>query len=175
MKFRSFLRKFLIALGILFILIQFIRPAKNNSGVAPHPMSAKYPMPPDVQTIFENACYNCHSNKTEYPWYENVQPVAWWLANHINDGKRHLNFDDFTGRRIAFQNHKLEEIGEQVKEKEMPLPEYTWLGMHKIARLNDDQRNMIIDWTKAQMDTLKNQYPADSLKMPKRQGPAPSK
>jgi hypothetical protein len=62
-----------------------------------------------------------------------------------------------------------------VKEKEMPLPSYTWLGLHPEARLTDDQRNLIIDWTQAQMDTLKNQYPADSLKMPKRQAPPPSK
>jgi hypothetical protein len=175
MKLRSFLRKFLIALAIVFILIQFVRPAKNTSGVATHPMSAKYHMPTDVETIFENACYNCHSNKTNYPWYAEVQPVAWWLANHVKEGKQHLNFDEFTGRRIAFQNHKLEEIGEEVKEKEMPLPSYTWLGLHQEADLTDEQRQMIIDWAAAQMDTLKNQYPADSLKMPKRQGPPPGK
>ena len=169
------IRKILIALAILFILIQFIRPAKNTSGVAPHPMSAKYQMTPDVETIFENSCYNCHSNKTDYPWYAEVQPVAWWLANHVKEGKQHLNFDEFTSRRIAFQNHKLEEIGEMVEEKKMPLPSYTWLGLHQNAKLTDDQRNIIIDWVQAQMDTLKNQYPADSLIMPKRQGPPPAK
>jgi hypothetical protein len=97
------------------------------------------------------------------------------LADHVKEGKQRLNFDDFTSRRIAFQNHKLEEIGEQVKEKKMPLPSYTLFGLHKIAKLTDDQRNIIIDWVQAQMDTLKNQYPVDSLKMPKRQGPPPGK
>jgi len=175
MKLRSFLRKLLIALVIIFILIQFFRPEKNLSGVAPHPMSAKYPMSPDVANIFENACFNCHSNKTDYPWYANVQPVAWWLADHVKEGKQRLNFDDFTSRRIAFQNKKLEEIAEQVKEKEMPLPSYTYLGLHREAHLTDEQRSMIINWAQAQVDTLKNQYPADSLKMPKRQGPPPAK
>ncbi len=168
MKFRSLLRKFLITLGIVLILIQFIRPEKNISGDAPHPLTAKYTMSPEVGNIFENACYNCHSNRTDYPWYANIQPVAWWLANHVKDGKRHLNFDDFTSRRIAFQNHKLEEIGEQVKKKAMPLPAYTYLGLHKEAHLTDDQRKTIIDWVGLQMDMLKDQYPADSLKMPKR-------
>src|SRR5690349_23126170 len=109
------LKKILIALVAIFILIQFFRPAKNNSGVAPHPMSAKYSMSPEVENIFKSACYNCHSNKTAYPWYAEVQPVAWWLANHVKEGKQRLNFDEFTSRRITFQNHKLEEIGEQVK------------------------------------------------------------
>jgi hypothetical protein len=115
------IKKILIVLVAIFILIQFFRPVKNNSGVAPHPMSAKYQMPAEVATIFKDACYNCHSNKTDYPWYAEVQPVAWWLANHVKEGKQRLNFDDFTSRRIAFQNHKLEEIGEKVEEKEMPL------------------------------------------------------
>ena len=166
-------RKILIVLVAIFIIIQFFRPAKNTSGDAPHPMSAKYAMTPEVETLFKEACYNCHSNKTAYPWYAEVQPVAWWLANHVKEGKQHLNFDEFTSRRIAFQNHKLEEIGEQVEKKEMPLPSYTWLGLHPEARLTDDQRNLIIDWAHAQMDTLKNQYPADSLKMPRRNGPPP--
>ena len=162
------LKKILIALVAIFILLQFFRPAKNTSGIAPHPMSAKYPMSAEVATIFKEACYNCHSNKTAYPWYSEVQPVAWWMANHVKEGKQHLNFDEFTSRRIAFQNHKLEEIGEEVKEKKMPLPSYTWLGLHSEAKLTDDQRNLIIDWAQAQMASLKNQYPADSLVMPKR-------
>jgi len=162
------IRKLLIALAIIFIILQFFRPEKNTSGTATHPMSSKYPMSPDVATIFENACFNCHSNTTVYPWYAEVQPVAWWLSNHVQDGKRHFNFDEFTSRRIAFQNHKLEEIAEQVKERKMPIPSYTYFGLHKTAKLTDDQRQVIIDWVQVQMDTLKNQYPADSLKMPKR-------
>jgi len=169
------IRKILIALVIVFILIQFVRPAKNTSGLAPHPMSAKYQMTPDVETLFENACYNCHSNKTDYPWYAEVQPVAWWLANHVKEGKQRLNFDEFTSRRINYQNHKFEEIVEMVEEKEMPLPSYTWLGLHKEANITDEQRKIITDWATAQMNALADQYPADSLVMPKRQGPPPGK
>jgi len=161
-------RKILIALAIIFILIQFFRPEKNSSGVAPAPMSAKYQMTSDVENLFENACYNCHTNETYYPWYAEVQPVAWWLANHVKEGKQHLNFDEFTSRRINYQNHKFEEIVEMVDLKEMPLPSYTWLGFHKEAKLTDEQRQLIMDWASAQMDALKDQYPADSLVMPKR-------
>jgi hypothetical protein len=113
--------------------------------------------------MLEVACNDCHSNKTRYPWYSNVQPVAWWLAGHVNDGKRHLNFSEFTKRKIAVQNHKFEEIVEMVKEHEMPLSSYTFAGTHPDAELTDEQRVAITDWATTQMDSLKKWYPADSL------------
>jgi hypothetical protein len=73
---------------------------------------------------------------------------------------------------IAVQNHKLEETIEMVKEKEMPLESYTYLGLHKEANLTDDQRDAIVNWAMAQMDSLKANYPADSLKMKPRPKPA---
>ena len=76
---------------------------------------------------------------------------------------------------IAFQNHKLEETVEMVEELEMPLPSYTYLGLHSEAKLTDDQRKIIIDWANAQMDTLKANYPADSLIMPRRRNATPKK
>ena len=132
-------------------------------------ISTKYDVPEHVDQIFKVSCYDCHSNKTEYPWYANVQPVAWWLSNHITDGKRHLNFSEFTKRPIAIQNHKLEETIEMVEKKEMPLESYTYLGLHSEANLTNDQREGIIDWAKDQMMYLKANYPADSLVMPKRE------
>ncbi|MFM8485102.1 MAG: heme-binding domain-containing protein, partial [Bacteroidota bacterium] len=95
--------------------------------------TGKYAVPENVMAVLKPACYDCHSNQTRYPWYAGIQPVAWWLAEHVNDGKRHLNFDEFTTRKIAVQNHKLEEIIEMVKEEEMPLGSYTWT--HADARL----------------------------------------
>lgn len=167
------IRKILIVLVILFISIQFFHPAKNLSDDRTNDISLKYSIPPDVSGLLEQACYNCHSNKTKYPWYEKVQPVAWWLASHVKKGKRNLNFSNFTSRKIAIQNKKFEEIAELVKEKEMPLPSYTWLGLHPEAHLTDTDRQLIIDWATAQLDTLKAQYPADSLKMPKRPSAPP--
>ncbi len=69
---------------------------------------------------------------------------------------------------IAIQNHKFEETIEMVEEKEMPLPSYTNFGLHKEANLSEDQRQKIIVWAKDQMTYLKENYPADSLVMPKR-------
>lgn len=165
-------KKILIALAVILVLAQFIRPEKNLSDDRTNDISTKYIVPADVNQIFEVACNDCHSNKTIYPWYSNVQPVAWWLDHHVVDGKRHLNFSEFTKRPIAVQNHKLEELAELVEKKEMPIPEYTYLGLHPEANLTDEQRKLIISWAKAQMDTLKANYPADSLVL-KRPGPRP--
>ena len=164
-------KKILLALLAALVVIQFFRPEKNDSNNQLYHISKKYEVPADVAAILKDGCDDCHSNKTEYPWYANIQPVAWWLAGHVNEGKKHLNFSDFTSRKIAIQNHKLEETIEMVEEKEMPLKSYTWLGLHSKANLSDAQRQTLINWAKAQMDTLKAQYPADSLVL-KRNPPA---
>ncbi|WP_353718490.1 heme-binding domain-containing protein [Dyadobacter sp. 676] len=161
-------KKILLALLAVLIAIQFIRPEKNFSDDQSLDISTKYDVPADVKHILSVACNDCHSNKTVYPWYYNIQPVAWWMNEHIEDGKRHLNFSTFAGLSIARQNHKLEETVEMVEDDAMPLGSYTALGMHPEARLSTAQRQRLIEWAKAQMDTLKARYPADSLIMPKR-------
>ncbi|WP_435356528.1 heme-binding domain-containing protein [Emticicia sp. SJ17W-69] len=168
-------KKTLLGLGFIFILIQFFHPEKNLSDDRTNDISTKYPLPENVKQVFEVACNDCHSNKTVYPWYNNIQPIAWMLNHHVVDGKRHFNFSTFTKMPIAVQNHKLEELAEQVEKKEMPLASYTYFGLHKEANLTEEQRTLIIDWARTQMDSLKAQYPADSLKMKRRTPPKEAK
>ena len=163
------LKKVIIVLIAGLIIIQFIHPARNLSNDATNDISNKYSVPAEVSSILKEACYDCHSNKTEYPWYSYVQPVAWWLNDHITGGKRHLNFSEFTGLPIAVQNRKFGGIAQVVDKKDMPLAAYTYLGMHKEAKLNSAQRKLVIDWAGAQMDTLQATYPADSLVFKRRQ------
>jgi hypothetical protein len=161
-------KKIILGLAIILILIQFIRPEKNEANDNTFALAKKYNVPHDVNQVLKVACYDCHSNKTEYPWYSYVQPVAWWLNDHIAHGKGHLNFSEFTEPPIAVQNHKFEEIVEMIEEHEMPLPSYTNFGLHPEADLTEEQRKMIMDWAHAQMAYLKNTYPADSLVMKRR-------
>ena len=162
------LKKILIGLGVILIIIQFIRPEKNDYKDLTHDVSTKYQVPEDVNRLLRVSCNDCHSNASVYPWYSNIQPVAWWLDEHITDGKKHLNFSEFTKLPIAIQHHKFEEIIEEVKEHEMPLESYTYLGLHKEANLSDEQRQILTNWAQNQMDMLKATYPADSLVMPRR-------
>ena len=166
------IKKILGVLLLILIVIQFFRPEKNDSNDMTYDISTKYKVPENVDHLLQVSCNDCHSNKSEYPWYANVQPIAWWLNDHINDGKRHLNFSEFTKKPIAEQNHKLEETIEMVEEHEMPLKSYTNFGLHAEANLSDEQREDIIVWAKEQMAYLKNNYPADSL-VRKRRGSGP--
>jgi hypothetical protein len=165
-----------IAIGVLILLlaIQFIRPEPNVSDDRTYDVSTAYNVPGEVGQVIKVACNDCHSNKTEYPWYSHVQPVAWWLDHHITDGKGHLNFSEFTNQPIAIQNHKFEEIIEMVEENEMPLPSYTYFSLHDAANLSEAQKGLVMDWARQQMDLLRKTYPADSLKMPQRQAAPPS-
>lgn len=149
---------FLIAL----IAIQFIRPAKNQTSAAqPHSIQTKFPMSEPVAAIYKKACADCHSNNSNYPWYANIQPVYWWLDHHIEEGKEHLNLDDYTNKRLRYQYHKMEEVIEQVNAGEMPLNSYTWI--HSDARLTPAEKSMLTGWAQQVMDSLKAQYPIDSL------------
>ena len=152
---------FLIAL----IAIQFFRPEKNiNPGDQPNSISKKFTVSADVKTILDKACMDCHSNNTRYPWYNNIQPVAWWLANHVEDGKKELNFDEYVTRRPRFQYRRMEQTIDLVKEEEMPLDSYTWT--HKDAILTDEEKTKLYNWAKSVITALEAQYPIDSLKRP---------
>lgn len=162
------LKKILIGLFVVLVLIQFFRPEKNNSNDLTHDVSTKYKVPEEVSHILRVACNDCHTNKTNYPWYAQVQPVAWWLNDHVTEGKEHLNFSSFTQLPIAVQNHKFEEVIEVIDENEMPLESYTYLGLHPEAKLTEDQKTALKTWAREQMDLLKQTYPADSLVMKRR-------
>jgi hypothetical protein len=162
------LKKILIGLLVVLVLIQFFRPEKNDSNDLTLDVSTKYKVPEDVSQILRVACNDCHSNKTNYPWYAQIQPVAWWLNDHVTEGKEHLNFSNFTQLPIAVQNHKFEEVIEVIDENEMPLESYTYLGLHPEAKLTEDQKTTLKNWAREQMDLLKQTYPADSLVMKRR-------
>lgn len=162
--------KILLGLVAVFVIIQFFPIEKNQSDDELYSISKKYEVPEKVASILKVACNDCHSNHTDYPWYSKIQPVAWWLADHVKEGKRELNFSNFITRPVAVQNKKFDEIAKEVEEKEMPLGAYTALGLHSGANLTDDQRKTLVNWAHAQMDSLKAQYPADSLVL-KRRGP----
>jgi len=138
------LRILLIFLGILLI-IQVFRPTKNiHPGPQPNAIATKYNVPQNVQVILQKACLDCHSNNTRYPWYNNIQPVAWFLNNHVVEGKQKLNFDEFTTYTIKKQKKKLDETAEMVKEDHMPLSSYLWI--HKDAKLTADEKNTLVAW-----------------------------
>lgn len=159
---KKILKRTFQILLLAFIVIQFFRPTKNKAeGISNNDITKIYAVPEDVQSILKTSCYDCHSNNTVYPWYAQVQPVAWWLNDHIQEGKKELNFSEFATYRLRRQYKKLEEINDQVKKGEMPLDSYLWI--HKNASLSDEQKLTLANWVTATMDTMKANYPIDSL------------
>lgn len=147
------LKKIIIALLIIFIVIQFFRPTRNiNTQNFPGDISHTVNTPDTVLALLKNSCYDCHSNNTRYPWYNNIQPVAWWLHSHISDGKRALNFDEFGSYTLKRQLNKLKGIREEVAGGDMPLSSYTLI--HTGAKLSDAEKKLIGDWTVQAADSL---------------------
>jgi hypothetical protein len=159
-------KKLLIVLLVVFVVAQAFRPEKNNSNDTSKDISNSYVVPENVKTILAKACNDCHSNNTRYPWYAEIQPVAWWINDHVKDGKKHLNFNEFDGYRIARQYKKLEECIDEVKDGEMPLTSYTII--HKDAKLSDDEKQILFTWCEIIRDSIKARYPADSLVIKKK-------
>jgi hypothetical protein len=139
----------LICLAVVFLGIQFVRIDKSNPPVeADKTMEAAINVPPDIQQIMARSCNDCHSHKTVYPWYSNVAPVSWWMRNHINDARRHLNVSEFATYAPKKQEHKLGEVCEQVRSGEMPLPSY--LIIHRSSALSQSEIDAICAWTDAE-------------------------
>ncbi|MGN6213877.1 heme-binding domain-containing protein [Parafilimonas sp.] len=156
------MKRILLILLIILVAIQFIRSAKNMHPEAQtNNISKLYSVPDDVEAVLVKACNDCHSNNTHYPWYSNIQPVAWWLHNHVEDGKEELNFDEFASYPLAKQYHKLHEIEEQLDKNEMPLSSYTLI--HTDAKLNNAEKNILITWSKHISKQMETKYPKDSL------------
>jgi len=125
--------------------MQFIRPEKNTASTDHASFFEQETNPPDeVLLVLKNTCYDCHSDNTVYPWYNNIAPVSYWLADHVDHGKGHLNFSAWESYETDKKDHKLEEVIEEVKKENMPLKEYKWT--HEDARLTDDQISEISSW-----------------------------
>jgi Haem-binding domain len=152
------LKKILLLLLIVSIAIQFIQPGHNISGrILPTDISKMVRIPDSVQDILKKACYDCHSNNTNYPWYSNIQPIGWLMTKHIKQGKEVLNFNEFGNYSVRKQLSKLTGIANSIKDDDMPLSSYKW--MHKEARLTKYEKEVVINWAQQSKDSLsKNQY-----------------
>ena len=137
--------KILISLLALFVGIQLIRVDYTNPPVDPKVDFQSIAQPPaEVLSTLKAACYDCHSNETQYPWYSQIAPASWWLKNHVTEGREHLNFSTLGALDPEDLRHQLEEAAENIREGEMPLSSYT--RMHSAARLSDTQRALLAQW-----------------------------
>ena len=148
-----FVKIILFIILIIVILIQFVQPSRNKSGeVMQTDFSTIYSIPDSVFTLFKNACYDCHSNNTNYPWYSNIQPIAGILEKDIIEGKEKLNFSEFGSYSSRRRISKLRDIENRIKDGKMPLKSYKF--MHRNARLSDTENDFLIKWIDNLIDSI---------------------
>jgi len=139
------IKKILVALLIVLAAIQLWRPDKNNAEVREVSAFEKETKPnPEVITILENKCYDCHSNKTTYPWYAEIAPVSVWIADHVEEGNEHFNVSQWTSYDDKKKDHKLDELIKEVEEGEMPLESYTILH----GGITAAEKEAVLVWAK---------------------------
>ncbi len=146
------MRKPWVIISVIFlsivVIIQFFQPQRNLNKVASKDdIFLNLSADQLVKKNIVNACYDCHSNNTRYPFYANFAPVSWLLYNHIQEGKSHLNFSEWASYDKKKQLKLLNDICDELTSKEMPLKSYIF--MHSSAILNSMEVENICNWTEA--------------------------
>src|SRR5690554_1021885 len=135
---------FMVLLAVL-LLMQLARPQKNLS---PSPAGKAFvdtfKVGEQVNAILAVSCYDCHSNSTNYPWYSEIQPMAWLMEKHVKDGKEKLNFDELPSYGRRKLNSKFTQITKQVEQGKMPLNSYLW--MHAGSRLSMEDKELLVNY-----------------------------
>ncbi|HEX8557903.1 MAG TPA: heme-binding domain-containing protein [Pyrinomonadaceae bacterium] len=138
-----------VVFSMLFLGAQAYRPARTNPPVdASKTIGANTRMTPEVAAVFERSCNDCHSSETAWPWYSQVAPASWFLAWHVEEGRRELSFSEWATYSKRKRERKLHEICRQVESGEMPLRSY--LPLHPSARLSEEDRRAVCEWARAE-------------------------
>lgn len=157
------MKKILVILAVAFILIQFFPIDKNNPAPTQRMdfLTIKE-TPESTAKLLRNGCYDCHSNETKYLWYANVQPIGWFLKNHIEEGRKELNFSTFATYDVKRQARKLDEAVEMIEKDEMPLDSY--LLAHPEAQFTEAQKQELIQYFKLIGDDIRrtNNLPSET-------------
>ena len=138
-------KKIVFLVLVSLVGIQFFPTKRNqNTAILTADFTKTFDVPKEIQSILKTSCYDCHSHNTNYPFYQKIQPLGWFLEHHIKEGKAALNFSEFGTYSKRRQKNKLKTIVNQIKDDEMPLTSYTI--MHRNSKLTENQKKEIINW-----------------------------
>lgn len=131
-------KNILFVLLAILVVIQFFQIDKTNPESEPaHDFIAIENPPEHLAKMLKDACYDCHSNEVKYPWYTNVQPIAWWIKGHIRNGCGELNYSEWKDYNDADKPTALREMADKIEKRHMPPKSYRW--MHTEAKFSDEQ------------------------------------
>jgi|SRR5215204_6389686 len=152
-KSKRILKWLLLAAIIVLVVIQFFGPARTNPTAAPSlALESHVQVPPNVKTLLDRSCVDCHSNNTHWPWYSHVAPVSWFVIDHVNDGRTELNLSEWGRYDKRQQSHNLDDMCELAREGDMPLSSYT--PLHPGSKLTADDVKTLCDWATAEQARL---------------------
>lgn len=138
----------LVFLGIQFVPNELPVVETNNPG----DIMQSGLVSQDVAALLKKSCYDCHSNESIYPWYSHIAPSSWLVAKDIREGRAELNFSTWDDYDMMEKLGLLDDISIQIGEGEMPMGIY--LLMHPSSKLDDAQRQLIIEWAENAMDVV---------------------
>ncbi|MBZ0202006.1 MAG: heme-binding domain-containing protein [Ignavibacteria bacterium] len=156
---KKILKFVFVILLIGFVVIQFIgRPEKTTTAevTAAH-ITKQLQVPSNVESILKRSCYDCHSNHTKWPWYSSIAPASWLVADDITTGRKKMNFSDWTSLSEAKREARLNEICEEIKSDEMPMPKY--LLLHGEAKLSQADKDILCKWVEAELKRIEETDP----------------
>ena len=145
-----------IFIGIVLVaaLLQLTNPSRTNPPILPgHAISPTNAPPPQIAALLHTACYNCHSQETQWPWYSHIAPVSWLIARDVNAGRARMNFSDWPNDHPDQAAKRLGDLSEEVHNGDMPPSNYQW--MHPEARLTPAQRDELVKWADQEADRLR--------------------
>ncbi|MFK7813548.1 MAG: heme-binding domain-containing protein [Maribacter sp.] len=146
------IKKILTLALVVLVLLQFYRPKKNDAEYRDvSSFEAETQPTPEIKTILESKCYDCHSNKTEYPWYAEIAPISILIADHVEEGNEHFNVSKWDSYEAKKKDHKLDELIEEVEEGEMPEKGYALIH----GGISDQEKEALISWTQKTREKYK--------------------
>lgn len=138
----------LVGFGLIAVLIilQFFQPELNNAPIDPELDMLEIVEPSEpLADLIRNACYDCHSNQTVYPWYNRISPVSLYLHKHIKKGKEDLNFSEYGLLDKADKIGTFADFYDVLDAGTMPLQSY--ILIHKNARLTQEEIESLCNWS----------------------------
>ncbi|MBI4428493.1 MAG: heme-binding domain-containing protein [Ignavibacteriales bacterium] len=150
---KKYLKWAAVGFGAIFLGIQAVQPDRTNPPVdETQTIEALLKAPPQVLTIIQRSCFDCHSNKTNWPWYSYVAPSSWLVASDVKNARAQMNFSEWGKYKGLRAVSKLDQICMNVDQGTMPLPIY--LIMHPSARLSKAEIDTICAWVEAESERL---------------------
>jgi hypothetical protein len=137
----------LVLLGIAAVAIQLV-----PSGVTNPASRGEISAPPEVAETLQRSCYDCHSNRTQWPWYSHVAPISWEVARDIEHGRRQVNFSEWGEYYPSTRKRKLQWVGRALQQDDMPPLSYQLI--HPSSRMSPEERVQLQHWIDAEVGAI---------------------